>query len=77
MKVNPHVDAFLEIGGAHLKQYLTLKGALRDKGAQCHFIGRVYSGRPEAVSESNGHRAYRHDTNFLQDGITWFLIEKH
>lgn len=44
MKIVFRVDASLQIGSGHIMRCLTLADALRERGAQCHFICRDHPG---------------------------------
>lgn len=44
MRVAFRVDASLSIGSGHVMRCLTLAGALREKGADCHFLCREHPG---------------------------------
>ncbi|GLR64424.1 UDP-2,4-diacetamido-2,4,6-trideoxy-beta-L-altropyranose hydrolase [Marinospirillum insulare] len=44
MKVTFRVDASLEIGTGHVMRCLTLANALKEQGAECHFICRKHPG---------------------------------
>lgn len=54
MRIVLRADASLEIGTGHVIRCLTLAHALRDKGADCHFICREHSGNLVESIRSKG-----------------------
>lgn len=57
MKVVFRVDASLQIGTGHVMRCLTLANALRESGAQCHFICREHDGNLLDRIKSQGFTA--------------------
>lgn len=57
MKVAFRVDASLDIGTGHVMRCLTLADALRERGAQCLFIGREHAGHMLEAIRRRGHEA--------------------
>ncbi|UTW07486.1 UDP-2,4-diacetamido-2,4,6-trideoxy-beta-L-altropyranose hydrolase [Pseudomonas benzenivorans] len=52
------VDASLEIGSGHVMRCLTLAGALKVQGAECHFICREHPGNLIEHIRSKGYGVY-------------------
>lgn len=58
MRVTVRVDASVNIGSGHLMRCLVLADALREHGAECHFICReLADGLPELI-HAHGHIAH-------------------
>ncbi|WP_209316462.1 UDP-2,4-diacetamido-2,4,6-trideoxy-beta-L-altropyranose hydrolase [Halomonas salinarum] len=52
-------DASLEIGTGHVMRCLTLAEALKEQGAECHFLCRKHAGHLIDAIEARGFRAHR------------------
>lgn len=59
MKIVFRVDASVEIGTGHVMRCLTLANALRDQGAECHFLCREHKGHLIEQIEVQGFQVYR------------------
>jgi UDP-2,4-diacetamido-2,4,6-trideoxy-beta-L-altropyranose hydrolase len=55
MKVAFRADASLQMGSGHVMRCLTLANALREKGAECHFLFREHPGHMLAQIRAAGH----------------------
>ena len=55
MRVAIRTDASLDIGSGHVMRCLTLADALKEQGADCHFICRVHSGHMVELIRLRGH----------------------
>jgi len=53
------VDASLEIGTGHVMRCLTLAAALREQGAECHFLCREHPGHLISMIKAHGFTAHR------------------
>ncbi|CAM3795519.1 UDP-2,4-diacetamido-2,4, 6-trideoxy-beta-L-altropyranose hydrolase [Vreelandella rituensis] len=53
------VDAAVEIGTGHVMRCLTLANALREQGAECHFLCREHPGHLINMIEARGFIAHR------------------
>ena len=58
MKIAFRVDASIEIGTGHVMRCLTLADALKEQGAECHFICREHLGHLNALIIERGHIVY-------------------
>jgi UDP-2,4-diacetamido-2,4,6-trideoxy-beta-L-altropyranose hydrolase len=56
MKIAFRADASLQIGSGHVMRCLTLADALRERGAQCHFISRAHPGHLVDMTRQRGHK---------------------
>ena len=56
MNVVFRVDASIEMGIGHIMRCLTLADALRDEGAQCHFVCREHPGNMIVQIADRGHQ---------------------
>jgi len=74
MNIVFRVDASIEMGIGHVMRCLTLADALRDKGAQCHFVCREHPGHLIDLIIDQGHQAYLlplcQTDNYADDGQT-------
>lgn len=52
------VDASIEMGTGHVMRCLTLADALKEQGAECHFICREHLGHLNALITERGHTVY-------------------
>ncbi|MGP9664678.1 UDP-2,4-diacetamido-2,4,6-trideoxy-beta-L-altropyranose hydrolase [Halomonas sp. AOP22-C1-8] len=52
-------DASLQIGSGHVMRCLTLAAALREQGAECHFLCREHPGHLIEMIEARGFTAHR------------------
>lgn len=52
------VDASIEMGTGHVMRCLTLADALKELGAECHFICREHLGHLNALITERGHTVY-------------------
>ncbi|MDZ7809368.1 MAG: UDP-2,4-diacetamido-2,4,6-trideoxy-beta-L-altropyranose hydrolase [Arhodomonas sp.] len=59
MRVAFRVDASLAIGSGHVMRCLTLAGALRDQGADCHFLCREPQGHLNRQIAERGFAVHR------------------
>ncbi|OQW88130.1 MAG: UDP-2,4-diacetamido-2,4,6-trideoxy-beta-L-altropyranose hydrolase [Rhodoferax ferrireducens] len=55
MKIAFRADASLQMGSGHVMRCLTLADALREQGAQCHFISRAHPGHLMEVIRQRGY----------------------
>lgn len=55
MKIAFRVDASLQMGSGHVMRCLTLANALREKGAECHFLFREHPGHMLSQIRAAGH----------------------
>ncbi|MNG88556.1 UDP-2,4-diacetamido-2,4,6-trideoxy-beta-L-altropyranose hydrolase [compost metagenome] len=51
-------DASLEMGSGHVMRCLTLADALREQGAECHFVCRAHPGHLADLIAARGHRCH-------------------
>lgn len=58
MRVAFRTDASLDIGTGHVMRCLTLADALRERGANCHFVCRSHPGNLLDLIRQRGHEAY-------------------
>lgn len=58
MKIVFRVDASIEMGTGHVMRCLTLADALKEQGAECHFICREHLGHLNALITERGHIVY-------------------
>jgi len=58
MNVVFRVDASIEMGIGHVMRCLTLADALRDEGAQCHFVCREHPGNMIDQIVNRGHQVF-------------------
>jgi UDP-2,4-diacetamido-2,4,6-trideoxy-beta-L-altropyranose hydrolase len=58
MKVLFRTDTSLEIGFGHVMRCLTLAAALRDRGAECHFVCRAHRGNLSDLISKYGFRVH-------------------
>jgi UDP-2,4-diacetamido-2,4,6-trideoxy-beta-L-altropyranose hydrolase len=58
MKVAFRADASLQMGSGHVMRCLTLANALREKGAECHFLFREHPGHMLAQIRAAGHHIH-------------------
>ncbi len=74
MKVVFRTDASLQIGSGHVMRCLTLADALKDQGAQCHFVSREHPGHLLELIRQRGH-----SVTALQAGkvIAGAMVEDH
>lgn len=68
MKVAFRVDASLQMGSGHVMRCLTLANALRDLGAECHFLCREHLGHMLVNIRAAGHHI--HPLVLAQDSAT-------
>jgi len=68
MKIAFRVDASLQMGSGHVMRCLTLANALRDLGAECHFLCREHLGHMLAQIQAAGH--HTHPLVLAQDSAT-------
>jgi len=69
------VDASVEIGTGHVMRCLTLASALRECGAECHFLCREHKGHLIEPIEAQGFQVYRLDYPQLEDISTPFATQ--
>ena len=55
MRVAIRTDASLDMGSGHVMRCLTLADALKEQGADCHFICRAHSGHMIEFIRQRGH----------------------
>lgn len=55
MNITFRTDASIDIGTGHVMRCLTLADALRQEGAECHFICREHPGNLVELIKSKGH----------------------
>lgn len=55
MKIALRADASLQIGTGHIMRCLTLADALRERGADCHFLCRAHEGNLIEFIRTKGH----------------------
>lgn len=55
-KIAFRTDASLQMGSGHVMRCLTLAGALKAQGAECHFISRQHPGHLLAVIAARGYK---------------------
>lgn len=55
MKIAFRADASLQIGSGHVMRCLTLADALKQKGAECHFLCREHPGHLLELVRGKGH----------------------
>ncbi|MEO4046302.1 UDP-2,4-diacetamido-2,4,6-trideoxy-beta-L-altropyranose hydrolase [Pseudomonas sp. CAU 1711] len=58
MKVVFRADASLQMGSGHLMRCVTLADALKQKGAECHFLCREHPGHLIEVVRGKGHAVH-------------------
>lgn len=58
MKITFRVDASLEMGTGHVMRCLTLANALKEQGAECHFICREHPGNLIPQLTQQGHKVH-------------------
>jgi UDP-2,4-diacetamido-2,4,6-trideoxy-beta-L-altropyranose hydrolase len=58
MNITIRTDSFCSIGTGHLMRCLTLADALKEKGANVHFICRDLQGNLSHVAEEHGHKLH-------------------
>ena len=68
MRIAFRTDASTEIGTGHVMRCLTLANALREQGAECHFICREHQGNLISFLIEQGHRVHAlPDSRILQN----------
>lgn len=58
MKIVFRVDASIQMGTGHVMRCLTLANALKNQGAECHFICREHPGNMIGLITQQGHHVY-------------------